>query len=101
MASTPQTKHAVTLEIRRVAFDPATPAPLACGRCGEALEIHQPDAETPELLLGTCRDCGAWFAIGIDGGQAAICHLLGADLMRTALAAPGPATPGESAGHPA
>jgi hypothetical protein len=36
---------------------------LGCIRCGEPLELHQPDAASPGRLLGTCRVCSTWFLV--------------------------------------
>lgn len=37
-----------------------------CSRCGNVLEIHQPDENLPKRLLGTCDRCKAWFLIDLD-----------------------------------
>jgi hypothetical protein len=37
--------------------------PPACGRCGSSLELHQPDADLPNRLLGTCPACKAWYVV--------------------------------------
>ena len=36
---------------------------LACLRCGDPLDLHQPDGEFPDGLLGTCPDCGSWHLV--------------------------------------
>lgn len=36
---------------------------VSCGCCSEPLELHQPDVDRPDRLLGTCPECGAWFLI--------------------------------------
>lgn len=33
---------------------------VACLGCGATLEIHQPDQEHPDRLLGTCDACHGW-----------------------------------------
>ena len=38
----------------------ATPC---CQSCRSPLSLHQPDAEQPERLLGTCEACKAWYLI--------------------------------------
>jgi hypothetical protein len=35
----------------------------ACRNCQTPLNIHQPDEDRPEHLLGTCARCGAWYLI--------------------------------------
>jgi hypothetical protein len=96
-------KHTMTLEVHRVGLDPANPEEFSCGRCGQVLEIHQPAADEPDLLLGTCPDCASWFIIGVSEDEAAICLLAGVDLVRTtmAAAAAGFAGTGEAARDPA
>ena len=43
------------------------PAGAPCLRCGAALELHQPDGDAPQRLLGTCDACGGWHLIDGDG----------------------------------
>jgi hypothetical protein len=42
----------------------------SCAGCGGDLELHQPDADRPDRLLGTCPECGAWFLV--DGETRAV-----------------------------
>jgi hypothetical protein len=42
-------------------------AAAPCLRCGAALELHQPDGDAPQRLLGTCDACGGWHLIDCDG----------------------------------
>ena len=54
---------------------PLTVAPLSthapmkvpCLRCGVALQLHQPDDDAPQRLLGTCDVCGGWHLIDCEG----------------------------------
>jgi hypothetical protein len=36
---------------------------VECACCQGILEVHQPDLERPDRLLGTCAECGSWFLI--------------------------------------
>jgi hypothetical protein len=36
---------------------------ILCIHCFAPLDRHQPVESTPERLLGTCCECGAWFLI--------------------------------------
>lgn len=47
----------------RIRFELATE--VLCARCQSALERHQPDAEQPDRLLGTCGACGSWFLLDL------------------------------------
>jgi hypothetical protein len=40
-----------------------------CPNCQAPLEVHQPDVEHPERLLGTCKVCKAWCLIYPDEGE--------------------------------
>jgi hypothetical protein len=42
---------------------------IRCRRCTTLLQIHQPDLETPERLLGTCPACHQWCLIESRAGQ--------------------------------
>ncbi|MEO6809541.1 MAG: hypothetical protein ABI353_10570 [Isosphaeraceae bacterium] len=39
--------------------------PILCLGCQGALEMHQPDLDRPESLLGTCAGCGAWHIVAV------------------------------------
>jgi hypothetical protein len=45
---------------------------LACPVCQTSLEIHQPDLDMPERLLGSCPSCRNWTIVDIrcDGQMA-------------------------------
>jgi hypothetical protein len=47
--------------LERIRFELASE--ILCARCQTPLDRHQPDAERPDRLLGTCEGCGAWFLI--------------------------------------
>jgi hypothetical protein len=65
---------------------------LRCQRCTIPLQIHQPDLETPDRLLGTCPGCHQWCFIEShsEQGWAAIALLpaegLAPDLSEEAVA---------------
>ena len=40
-----------------------------CRDCETALNIHQPDEDRPEHLLGTCALCGNWYLIELGKGR--------------------------------
>ena len=55
------------------AEEPAVGDPLiSCRACGAGLELSQPDADRPELLLGTCTDCGSWHQVRIQSLSTAL-----------------------------
>ncbi len=43
--------------------------PAVCRECGSDLDLHQPDTDLPERLLGTCGACKAWYLIDAIGGH--------------------------------
>jgi hypothetical protein len=57
-------KPVITLPLAR--FEDVARA--GCPRCGAPLDLHQPDPERPERLLGTCARCGAWFLLDVVSG---------------------------------
>jgi hypothetical protein len=59
------------------------PAPggSTCGTCDVPLDIHQPDPDLPDRLLGTCRVCKAWWLL--DGEAELMARL--PDSLRVAL----------------
>jgi hypothetical protein len=39
---------------------------VVCLVCHFPLELHQPDTDQPERLVGICRNCQTWALINID-----------------------------------
>ena len=60
---------------------PTRPSGIPCLSCDTPLELHQPDSDTPERLLGTCPACGAWFIL--DGREGPVPVLPAAGRGRT------------------
>lgn len=42
-----------------------------CPDCDGSLDLSQPDATRPRLLLGVCRGCRAWWLLRHRGGDQA------------------------------
>jgi hypothetical protein len=59
---------------------PAPPGDLAwfrCADCSTSLELHQPDNEFPDRLLGVCKSCRRWTLIELaPDGPGAVMALL-------------------------
>jgi hypothetical protein len=51
------------LDLIRLTSGLADASGIECPGCDDLLVIHQPDEQSPDHLLGTCRECGAWFLI--------------------------------------
>jgi hypothetical protein len=62
--------------------------PPQCRKCQTALNIHQPDEDRPEHLLGTCAHCGEWYLIEYGPGltEAFLFDLPNATLLRATIA---------------
>ena len=43
----------------------------ACSRCRQEMELHQPDINQPDRLLGICPDCGDWVMIDYESASLA------------------------------
>jgi uncharacterized protein YbaR (Trm112 family) len=41
---------------------------VACSRCRSTLDLHQPDEQLAERLVGTCPECRAWYLIDAGAG---------------------------------
>ena len=59
-----------------------------CQKCETELEIHQPQENDPQELLGTCTHCGCWHLIQVapDGTEALLFNIPGIDFVRETLA---------------
>jgi hypothetical protein len=55
-----------------------------CQKCGEPLNLHQPDEDDPSHLLGTCVQCGTWHMIEVTprGTKSLLYTLPDAELLR-------------------
>ena len=67
MVSSEPRKIAVPLTVVPLSTRGRVPAEAPCLGCGSAPQLHQPDGNAPERLLGTCDACGAWHLIECDG----------------------------------
>ena len=56
----------VPLTVVPLSTQAQVPAEAPCLGCGSSLELHQPDGNAPQRLLGTCDSCGAWHLIDSD-----------------------------------
>lgn len=56
----------LTLGMSRRILNPSLPLEVECDGCGIPLDIHQPDPNRPDRLLGTCEACGNWVLIVAD-----------------------------------
>jgi hypothetical protein len=80
MASAPPPTISVRLTVVPLSTRPRVPAEVPCLRCGAALELHQPDGDAPQRLLGTCDACGGWHLI--DGDRSVVLLLPDASALR-------------------
>jgi hypothetical protein len=39
------------------------PRLVPCPQCGFGLDLHQPDLDNPDRLIGICPDSGAWYQV--------------------------------------
>jgi len=56
----------LSLDVKRLTYDPADPGIVQCTSCHDSLIMHQPDENVPDRLLGTCPECRTWFLIYSD-----------------------------------
>jgi hypothetical protein len=77
MTSTP-----LALERLRLPHGAGVVSGVECPGCGIELEIHQPDKQSPDRLLGACACCAAWYLI--DAAAAVMCRLPDQDQLRDA-----------------
>jgi len=80
-------RSSVTSPLARIEIDSKRAPVFPCPGCDTPLDIHQPDSDAPEILLGVCPDCGQWVAIGVEaeGTGALVVSLPGVAQLRSAL----------------
>jgi hypothetical protein len=54
-----------------LAADSDEPCHLYCLNCEAPLDLHIPDPQDPDCVLGTCEECGAWFLADLAAGAIA------------------------------
>jgi hypothetical protein len=56
--------------------------PIRCEKCQNDLDLHQPNPERPDEILGICQDCGEWhfLRLGDDAASLVIARLPVRDL---------------------
>jgi len=57
----------VRLDLSDVTSGLAASSSMQCPNCDDPLVMHQPDEQSPDRLLGTCEECGAWFLLDLAG----------------------------------
>jgi hypothetical protein len=58
----------LALGIVRLETDPDHRPELRCPGCHRELALHQPDVQSPDRLLGACRECRDWFLVDLSSG---------------------------------
>jgi hypothetical protein len=56
----------VSLRFASTPIPPDEPVNVFCMECDHRVEIHQPDSELPERMLGTCEYCQTWYLVECD-----------------------------------
>jgi hypothetical protein len=78
----------ITWNVTRLAISSEGLETPRCGDCQATLNVHQPDENRPDHLLGTCDACGRWFLIEIGTKREAfLFDLPNVTLIREAVAA--------------
>jgi hypothetical protein len=52
-----------------------------CMSCGSSLDLHQPESEVPDRLLGTCPQCQRWYILDFITDEAVIVSLPEAEVF--------------------
>jgi hypothetical protein len=83
---------ALFLRFANVPIPPDGPVSVRCLDCDQPVEMHQPDSELPERMLGTCEHCQAWYLLECDpdAAQAVLILLPDFSLLRGLPKGPSP-----------
>ena len=69
MEPNPDRKVSMTVSVMSIALCRDEQNSFFCARCGNPVAIHQPDAELPYRMLGTCDQCHVWYLITCDPAE--------------------------------
>ena len=74
------------MKVMRFSTLPENSGDGCCLLCHTYLDLHQPDCESPDRLLGICDQCGSWYLVHIlpDADEAIMVLLPGGDDLWTA-----------------
>lgn len=77
-------KASVSLRYTTVAASLDGLLAAVCLNCRGPLDVHQPDADLPDRMLGTCHSCKTWHMIDFDpdGTSAVVVMLPGFEPFR-------------------
>jgi hypothetical protein len=78
---------AVPLTMRSFSSLPEDLDDGGCLTCGESLELHQPDTNSPDRMVGICAKCGCWYLLDTLSGtnRAVMVRLPDGDTLRKVL----------------
>jgi len=63
MYSLPPQTVPVSVGPLELAIEADEPCRVYCLTCQIPLDLHIPNPETPECMIGTCLECGSWYLI--------------------------------------
>lgn len=74
----------VRLQVTRFELEADGRLELPCMGCGATLEVHQPDQEHPDRILGTCERCQGWVVADFqpESDEGVMIFLPGGDFLR-------------------
>ena len=55
----------VPLTLKRILILSYELAQVRCLSCDTGLDLHQPDAQSPDRLLGICERCRQWYLLDL------------------------------------
>ena len=58
----------VPLTMLRFSISPEQVDDGCCLTCNVYLELHQPDIDSPDRVIGICERCGRWYLIDMEPG---------------------------------
>jgi hypothetical protein len=90
MYSLPPQTVPVSVAPLDLAVDPDEPCRVYCLKCESYLDLHIPNPETPECMLGTCLDCGSWYLVDYTAGALALLPKLSKLMRRPAAPSSAP-----------